>query len=50
VTLPADEGTHFLARGVAVDIVVRHALTGLECLNSFQETGARDTQLQGLGS
>src|SRR5215468_849241 len=45
VTLTADEAAHFLPRGVAIHIVIVHALTGLERLDSLHETGTCHAQL-----
>ena len=45
VTLAADEGAHLLSRGVAVDVVILHALAGFVRADAFDETGPRDAQL-----
>ena len=47
VALAADVGAHLLARRLLVDIVVLHALRGLERADAFDETGAGDAQLHG---
>ena len=49
VALPADEGSHFLARGVAIDIVILYALVVLECFDAIDETRPGDAQLHRLG-
>src|SRR5262249_8835453 len=48
VTLTAYEAAHLLPRSVAVHIVIVHALTGLERLDSFHETGTCHAQLHSL--
>src|SRR5919108_3640383 len=37
VALPAHERAHLLARGVAVDVVVLHALAGLQRAHALEE-------------
>src|SRR5262245_7206422 len=48
VALAADERAHFLARGVAVRIVIGDPLLGLERLDAGDEARARDADAHGL--
>src|SRR5262245_20885574 len=45
MALAAHESPHFLSGGIPVDIVISHALGGLQSAYSFYETRARDAQL-----
>ena len=47
VALAADVGAHLLARRLRVDVVILHALRGLERADAFDKPGARDAQLHG---
>ena len=50
VALAADEGAHLRARGIAVDVVVLHALRRLERPHALDERGPGDAQSMVLGS
>ena len=48
VALAADVGTHLLARGHGIDVVVLHSLRSLQRTNAFHEGRTGDAQLHGL--